>query len=143
MKTSYRPATADDLELTYRIKSNSLKPYIEEVWGWNEDFQQEFHKKNFNPKNIQIILLNNTPLGYLESEDKENTLFIYNLLIDKSFQNKGIGTGILTILIDDAFAQKKTVQLEVLKVNTRAKQLYQRLGFKLIGENKTKFILAL
>ena len=36
---------------------------------------------------------------------------------------------LIQTLLDDAFAQDKRVRLNVLQVNTRAYQLYRRLGF--------------
>ena len=39
------------------------------------------------------------------------------------------GGQLIQTLLDDAFAQDKRVRLNVLQVNTRAYQLYRRLGF--------------
>ncbi|HXB11724.1 MAG TPA: GNAT family N-acetyltransferase [Bacteroidia bacterium] len=139
---SYRQATIADLELTFRIKSNSLRPYVEEVWGWDENVQRQYHKKNFKPDNIKLLLLNNCEIGYLEAEYTEKGIYIANLLVEHNFQGIGLGTKVLNSLIYEANSKNKTLHLEVLKVNTRAKNLYERLGFKLTGENEKKFIMA-
>ncbi len=139
---SYKQATTADMELTFRIKSNSLRPYVEKVWGWDENVQRQYHKENFHPKNIKLLVLDNKEIGYLETEYTEQGLYISNLLVEQSFQNMGLGTKVLNMLIDEANSKNKTLHLEVLKVNTRAKDLYERLGFKLTGENEKKFIMA-
>lgn len=38
-----RKATADDSEFVFLVKKAALGEYIEQTWGWDEDFQRRFH----------------------------------------------------------------------------------------------------
>ena len=40
-----RPATHKDSEFLYNLKKITLKEYIEQVWGWDEKFQRNLHKR--------------------------------------------------------------------------------------------------
>ncbi|MDQ2793733.1 MAG: GNAT family N-acetyltransferase, partial [Bacteroidota bacterium] len=106
-----------------------LGPYIAQVWGWDDAFQQTYHSEHFSPNNATLLLHQERVIGFLEKTEKLDSLFIQNLLIVPDFQNKGIGTSLLKQLIEETRKPKKAVTLNVLKVNTRAFSLYQSLGF--------------
>lgn len=125
----YRQAADSDFDLTYAIKENSTKNLIDSIWGWNNEFQLDYHKKQFIPGKIKIIISNNNEVGFVTAYDSGNTIFIENILIDTRFQGKGIGTKVLTDIIAKAIQQNKNIELQVLKINERAKKLYERLNF--------------
>ncbi|MFP5041473.1 GNAT family N-acetyltransferase [Parasediminibacterium sp. JCM 36343] len=139
---SYRAATKDDFALTLRIKTNALRQYIEEVWGWDDAYQYNFHSESFGPTRILIIQANNTAIGYIETVETETTVHIFNILIEAAYQQKGIGTRILNNILDKAGIDKKAVQLEVLQINTKARQLYERLGFVILEKTDVKYIMV-
>ena len=56
------------------------------------------------------------------------------------YQNQGIGTQILRDLISEARRKSKSVSLGVLK-NNPARRLYERTGFKVMGENEYKYFM--
>ncbi len=57
---------------------------------------------------------------------------------DTSAQGGDIGTAVISRLIDQASTNKR-LELQVLKVNARAKKLYERLGFKTTGEKELHY----
>ncbi len=132
---SIRKAQNNDLDLTFKIKKNAFSEYLELLWGWNEEAQYEFHQEHFEPNNFQIIEVSNSPIGYLETHQVEELLFLSNLMILKEFQGKGIGKTIL----QDLLKINSSMELEVLKVNFLAKRFYQHLGFIVIEEKEDVF----
>ena len=125
----------EELDLTYKIKKNALSEYLEQLWGWNDEAQYEFHQEHFNPNNFQLIEISDEPIGYLETIQKDNILSILNLMILKQFQGKGIGK----IILEDLLKNHPQIELEVLKVNTRAMRFYENLGFKILEEMDDAF----
>lgn len=134
MDFTLKPARLADKDLTYRFKKEALQGYIEQIWGWDEQFQWDFHKQEFTSSQIQIIEYEGVPVGYLELEENERTIFIVNLLLIPYYQGKGIGSGLIRYLIQRAQQQNKELLLEVFKVNVKAKRLYERLGFETYQE---------
>ena len=132
---SLRKAEIEDLDLTYKIKKNALSEYLELLWGWNDEAQYEFHQEHFNPDNFQIIEILNSPIGYLETIQKDNILLLLNLMILKQSQGKKIGKAIL----EDLLKNHPQIQLEVLKVNLRAVRFYEGIGFKILEEMDDSF----
>lgn len=69
-----------------------------------------------------------------------DTADIMNIVVKKSFRNKGIGKKLLDFLIKEAKKQNiKNIFLEVNKNNFPALKLYKNFGFKEIGIRKNYY----
>lgn len=134
-----RPTVYEDWELTFELKKDGLKTYVEKIWGWNEKKQRRLHKENFDPKKTEIIQLDNKEIGYCTVGIFDLEFYIENLIIGKDFQNHGFGTTIMNLTIQEAEKQKKSIRLRVLKVNKRAKEFYEKLGFEKISESENHY----
>jgi len=75
-----RDATQNDFEDAYNIKKDALQSYVEKTWGWNEQFQRNYHEKYFEPKNLKIIEVENKPIGSLKVINEKTTPFCPNFL---------------------------------------------------------------
>ncbi len=135
----YRQANDNDFDFTFKVKINSTKQLVEKIWGWDDTIQLNYHKNQFNPYKIKIIIDEKQEVGYISTSVNENILFIENILIDTPFQGKKIGTKVLIDTIKSAVAQKKSVELQVFKINDRAKKLYERLNFQTFGETELHY----
>ncbi|MFX0122195.1 MAG: GNAT family N-acetyltransferase [Candidatus Hodarchaeota archaeon] len=134
-----RPATPDDLEFLYNLKKQTLKQYITQTWGWDENVQLDYHKKNFEPGKYHIIQEDGKDIGCISIEEQPNKIMLNIIEITPGHQNKGIGTKLIRDLIRKGSQAKKPVELQVLKVNQRAFQLYKSLGFKLVDKTVTHY----
>ncbi|MEM1124810.1 MAG: hypothetical protein AAGJ18_30510, partial [Bacteroidota bacterium] len=94
-KIGYRPATRDDFDLIFGIKKKLLKPYIEQIWGWDEKQQIEFNKGKFNHELIQILKYGTAEIGYLELKEQNGAIIIQNILINDNYQSRGIGKEVI------------------------------------------------
>ncbi len=137
----YRPANQQDVELAYQIKSKSLKPYVEQIWGWNEQFQAKAHQERFNCNAVIFVLYNGLEVGFYELARRNNIITLANILIIDQYQSKGIGKIVMDKVCQEVEAQKCSLQLQVFKINTRAQQFYKRNGFRKIGETPHHHIL--
>jgi ribosomal protein S18 acetylase RimI-like enzyme len=117
-----------------------MKEYIEKTWGWDDAFQDAVFRKNYDPTEIKVILYDHKESGMLSVEERETDIFLRAIEIHPDYQGKGIGTGIIKRIIADGVQKMKPVYLRVLKVNP-AKRLYDRLGFSVIEETPTHYIM--
>ena len=136
-----KQATENDSAFFYMVKKTVLKDYIENIWGWDEQFQLQFHQENYHPALTQIILYTNVAIGTVEIKEDDESIFISSLYILPEYQGKGIGTTIIRNYISKADTLKKRVALEVLKLNTGAQKLYKKLGFTLTERDDTKYFM--
>ena len=123
-----RPATAADSEFCYRLHEAALGEYVAAVWGWDEQEQRGYHARAFRPGRWQIITVGGTDVGMLDVERRPGEIYLARIEIDPRCQGQGIGTRLISALIDEAAGRGQDFVLEVLAVNVRAQALYQRLG---------------
>jgi ribosomal protein S18 acetylase RimI-like enzyme len=134
-------ATDADSDFIYNLKKVAYKEYIEQTWGWDEDFQLKFHKENFSTENTKIIKIDNVAIGTVDVKEEEQRIFLSGLYLFPEYQNKGIGTAIITDIEKKAKETGKRIELEVLHVNKKARELYKRLGFTLTEGDDTKYLM--
>ena len=138
-EVSLRKARASDSEFIFTVKKAAYREYVEQVWGWDDNYQWERHNKEFASHDFHIIQFNGTDVGILVISHTSDALKINQIYILPEYQGKGIGSACLARIIDDANLEEKSVVLQVLKVNTRGIDLYRRLGFTIVGENSIYF----
>lgn len=124
-----RPATADDFAFFFALHKESLGPYVDQVWGWEDDDQRAYLERNLVLSHARVIVVSGADVGRLDVEDHGDELFLALIEITAEHRCRGIGGRVIQTLLNDAFAEGKRVRLSVLQVNTRAYQLYRRLGF--------------
>lgn len=137
MRIGLRHISFDDYEFLWRLHNAALKKYVEKTWGWNEEWQKANFKNAFNPNDGEIIVVDGADAGFLWIVEKESETLLASIRLLPEFQNKGVGTRIIKNLLDKS---DKPVRLQVLKINP-ARNLYDRLGFEIIGETDTHFVM--
>ncbi len=136
-----RKAYVSDNEFVFNVKKAAFQEYVEQVWGWDESYQKELHHRRFTTQDLRIIQFCGTDVGFLATSRSHNTLKVNQLYILPEYQGRGIGTACMARVLDDASLRQKPVVLQVLKVNTRGIVFYQRLGFTIVGETTTHFLM--
>ena len=137
MQISLRPVKPEDFEFLWRLHNAALKKYVEETWGWDEEFQRKNFEANFKIEDGEIIVFQGEDVGFWWKIEKENEILLASIRLLPEFQNKGIGTKLIKELIETS---DKPVRLHVLKVNP-ARRLYERLGFEITDEADTHFVM--
>ena len=136
----YRTVTEEDRDYLYHLHVLTMKEYVDKTWGWEDAFQEAAFDQHFNPDEQKIITFNDKDAGVISIEYKDDEIFLRAIEVHPEYQRKGIGTFIIQSLIEEGIRQDKPVRLYVLKVNP-AKKLYERLGFNVVSEITTHFIM--
>jgi ribosomal protein S18 acetylase RimI-like enzyme len=134
-----RQATESDSEFAYHVKRAAFKEYVEQTWGWDEGWQRQYHIRHFDPSDVQIITHQGTDVGWLGVRREQEAIFVSEIYISPEVQSRGIGTLLLRQVLLEAGQRRVPVRLGVLKVNARARQLYERLGFQLVSETDVHY----
>jgi len=137
----YRKAIETDIEYLLWLRRETMEEHLTNSGiVTNEDDQ--LLRINYLFDQAKIVILSNENIGLLKLDENENRIEIVQIQIDPKFQKKGIGKQIIEAVIKDAKIKNKEVFLSVLKVNP-AKELYLRMGFKIIGEDDSSFMMLL
>jgi len=140
---SYRRAVAEDEAFLFALHAAAMREYIEETWGaWDEEWQRAYFRRRFHPQALKILQVDGRDVGVIFIEERAEELFLARIEILPEYQRRGIGSAALRELIEQAREKGKPLALKVLKVNRRARSLYQRLGFGVTGETKTHYVMA-
>ncbi len=91
---------------------------------------------------LSIIEVDGAPAGRFRVVRFPDRIFLGGIQIHPAYQNRGIGTRLITELIEESRSTGKPVQLDVDRTNVRARKLYERLGFERVGETGEDFKLA-
>ena len=133
-----RPATKDDYAFAFRVHCAAMKPSVEPIYGWDEDFQARYYRLHFDPARRKIIRCGGVDVGVLSVERRKDSIFLATITILPRYQRRGIGTALIRDLQQEARERGVPVTLRVLKSN-QARQLYERLEFVLTGETETHY----
>ena len=83
------------------------------------------------------IIIDDKIIGSVCTKDLENAKLLDEIYLEKEFRNKGIGTDIIRIIIEN----NKNVYLWVYKANVQAVLLYKRLGFTIEEETELRYYM--
>lgn len=139
MRTTIRPAAPEDFDYCARLYFEGMEKIIKEL-NLNMDAQVAGLRQRWDVTQVRVIALDGTDIGWLQSFEKDNTLFLGQLFVDGAFRRQGIGTEVVKALIEEATTAGRAMTLGVVKTNP-ALRLYERLGFRTTHEDERKFYM--
>ncbi len=133
-----RPADTGDFQFVWSLYRDLMKPLTVELLGrWNETGQKHVVELAVAQRGTFIITKDELDIGWMQIVELPDTIYLGQLYVTPSLQNRGIGTAILRGLTAKAQREGKILTLEVMK-NNRSRALYERLGFQVIGQSEHK-----
>jgi GNAT superfamily N-acetyltransferase len=130
MNLALTPCTPADRDFAFIVTEAAMRVYVEQAFGpWDADDQRRRFDEVFDSATYQRIVVDGVPAGILAVEDRPAEIFLARIFLLPAFQRRGIGSTLITALIDRARAEEKPLRLRVLRVNPAARRLYERLGF--------------
>ena len=137
MEFALEPIGEADFEFRYAVYEVAIKPYIDTLFGWEASQHREYLRANLaGSGNHFALVVDGERVGIVQIEEGEDRISLHQLEIMPAFQGRGIGTELVQSLIERAEESGKFVQLSVFNLNTRARQLYERLGFVVVSETE-------
>lgn len=139
MSIALRPARSGDFEFCARLYFSGMEETIRQL-KLDMVTQNRNLRERWNVEEVRIITSDGTNVGWMQSSIQDGARYLEQIYIDTPFQNRGIGTGIINGLIDEAKLDRRPVTLGVVKTNP-ALRLYKRLGFRITREDDRKFYM--
>ena len=121
-------ASEHDLPWLFELHKAALGDYVAELWGWDDGWQRRHFQDTTDLLNSRIILVGGERAGRLTVEEGDDYLALSYLALFPRWQNRGVGTEVVTDVLQRARSKGKAVKLSVLRSNP-ALRLYERLGF--------------
>lgn len=132
-------ATTSELDLLIKYKLASILDYADNLS--EEEKTRIINYVNSSIPNViseyQVIISNEQIIGCLHTTKHEDGILLDEIYIDKSYQNKGVGTNLIKSLMES----EKIIYLWVYKENKKAIHLYQKLGFRILEETESRYYM--
>ena len=126
-----RQATDEDFPRCLHIRNEAMRDYIVQIRGWDEDYEERRFRGHFHPDKTRVVLSDDRVIGFLGVREEDDALYVAQVYLVPEHRGRGIGTA----LMRDLLAQGRPVVLKVTKLNTGARRLYERLGFRVESED--------
>lgn len=136
-----RKAEETDIDFMMELKRATLKVYIDQIWGWEEEYQRNDTLECFYLGNTKIISVNGITIGIVETNTVDNIFHIVELEILPEYQGKGIGSAIICEIIKNEKSKSREIEVGCFKINSSAINLYKRMGFRIYNETDTHYLM--
>ena len=138
-----RPARREDEEFLNRLYASTRTEELAPM-PWSEaqkraflemqfQAQHQYYHEHYRDANFDIIELDEQPIGRLYVARWEDEIRLMDIALLPKYRNQGIGTSLMSGLLDEAAQAGKPVRIHVEPFNP-ALRLYQRLGFTKLEE---------
>lgn len=134
MNFTLRPVDSTDFTFLYTLHRAALGPYVEKIWGWDDDWQRMNYEANYRPRYLRIIQVVWQDAGMVSLAEYDTYFILRQIEVLPKFQRYGLGTAVIRHLQDQAVEAGKCLTLRVFKINP-AQHLYLRLGFHITSED--------
>ena len=138
MLYSFRQARTEDLALLDKIHTDNMQSYVEKAYSWKPTLFAD----NFIAQQYQVIESNKEVIGFIKIVTTDIDVYLAEIQISGSYQNRGVGSSVINNLIDRVKANRQRLWLKSLQTNP-AINLYQRLGFTVFETTATHVKLEL
>lgn len=95
-------------------------------------------RANYPQTCSEIILADGQPVGWIFLDETSDGVHLVEIMVSIEMRGKGVGSAVLQEVLSAADRAGKPVRLLVNVTNTRAIQLYERLGFHRTGGDEVQ-----
>ena len=103
--------------------------------------QHHHYQTHYQGAQFDLILLDDQPIGRLYVARWREEIRIMDIALLPDYRNRGIGSGLLRDLLEEAAVTGKRLTIHVERYNP-ALRLYRRMGFEPVGETGVYLLLA-
>jgi len=101
---------------------------------WQFELQRREYDSRFPSAEYDVILIDDKPAGRIWIGTDDDEIRLLDIALLPEFQNQGVGTFLLSLLIEEATRANKRLRHMVFVHNNEAQRFYERLGFLVIED---------
>lgn len=130
MTLTRRPARADEVAFLASLFLSSMRDAITAARGhWDLAKERAQFLEQLELEGTAVIELAGSAIGFVSVRRGPDTVVVDTLWIAEEHRRKGFGATIMRQLMAEAAATGSNLDVFVLRANSRARELYARLGF--------------
>jgi GNAT superfamily N-acetyltransferase len=129
------PAGEDDFDALLSLRLAAMREILERAGRFDPQRARERLSRGFLPAYTRHILREGELVGFVVVVPREGDWLLDHLYVHPSAQGEGIGSWVLTQVLQEADARHKAVSVTALK-HSDANRFYLRHGFVLQAEGE-------
>src|SRR5215475_5368181 len=139
-----QPVTSADDDFLLAVYDSTRTDELAQVeWGPGQreafvksqfDAQRREYDLRFPDADYFVIVIDDKPAGRIWIGEDDKQIRLLDIALLPEFQNRGAGTLLLRLLIDEAKRTNKALRHMVFMLNDAADRFYERLGFVVIED---------
>ncbi|MFD8686767.1 GNAT family N-acetyltransferase [Streptomyces sp. NPDC059651] len=123
-----RPATPDDVEAIAEIRAVVMRPDLTRLGRYDEHRVRQRFRDSYVPEHTSVIVVEGRFAGSVTLRPFDDGWCLESFFLDERLQGQGIGSAVLSTLLERTDADGVPVRLNVLQ-GSAARRLYERHGF--------------
>lgn len=131
---SFGPVSEADFEPLLALRIDVMREHLERVFRYEPSRARRIFREHFDQPGLRLILVAGERAGCVAFRASEDEIKIDSFYLAARYQNRGLGTTILQVLLAEADALGQPVRLEVLR-GSPADRFYERHGFVKLSED--------
>jgi ribosomal protein S18 acetylase RimI-like enzyme len=141
MPLTRRPATLDDIPFLLALRRQSMDRHLLASGAGTSD-SDHLARLQYRFDCAEVLLRDGEPVGLLKLSRERLDWELIQIQFVVAQQGRGLGTQLLHLVVAEAWRVGASLRLNVLKANP-ARALYERLGFRVVGETAHEFEMRL
>ncbi len=127
-------------EEVFRLTKEGLYPFVDEVFGWDDEFQRQRMREDYKRKWFYWIIESSIKVGYVCFKPYDQSLQLHLIILAQKFIGNGLGRKVMLAVHEVAEKDNRDVTLASFKCNKRAVNLYKSLNYE-VTEQGEHFLL--
>ncbi|WP_280727493.1 GNAT family N-acetyltransferase [Kitasatospora sp. MAA4] len=129
-----RSASLDDVEVIVELRAVVMRPDLVRLGRFDEERVRQRFRDAFVPEYMSIVLVDDAFAGCVALRPAGDAQWLEHFFLSPGVQGRGIGSAVLSALLERADADGVRVRLNVLQ-GSAARRLYERHGFTVETED--------
>lgn len=138
---SLRSAVVADVEPLAELRATVMRADLERLGRYDAHRVRQRLRDSFSPQHTSIIVLDRELAGSITLRPGEGRLWLEHFYLAPHRQGRGLGSAVLSTVLERTDAQGTTVGLNVLQ-GSAARRLYERHGFVVEDQDPIDVFMA-
>ena len=129
MDLNFRQAVSGDSEWLFDTYKRTMRVFVTQVYGWDEDSQRAGFAKSIRQGTCQIVMSEGKRCGFVHWEIEPDLVWLRMLCVVPDMQHKSIGSQAIEKVMSLSSHLQKPLYLHVFVCNRFAHDWYRKIGF--------------
>ncbi|GAA2389786.1 GNAT family N-acetyltransferase [Nonomuraea africana] len=136
-----RPASVADVEAVAELRAAVLRPDLMRLGRYDAQRVRQRLRDGFTPAHTWMIEVGGALAGCVALRPAKDTYWLEHFYLDPGLQGRGIGSAVLSRLLERCDREAAAVRLNVLQ-GSSARRLYERHGFTVETEDEVDVFMV-